>query len=362
VTLYLPGFDQKGLHEPPVIKGRLTTPYVLSGSDAPVVLVSIDVTPNSTTWRPTASSDRQQMTATGTYSDSSTADITDQVTWSSGDTNVGTISNGAGTEGEVTAVAVGSTVITATLGAVSGNETLTIGVNVDATSGKGVPVNEFQWGLTGLTIASEWQAQEAAGNLTGTGPAAFNLVANATPLYQQAVTGWTRTASAFNQTAGQRFFVNAGVGPNPASTSVLWFGYMIMQTLPGAVRGVMNVGGNLGIGLVNGSGNLRLFMASVTVDDSTTIPTTDDVVHPLVVVYDLTNSTVTLYTDEAKTVGTFAVATDGIKGYGAGIFSTSIPALGGVLLGAVATGADAEKTSTQVKTFLQNLGWTIPWS
>lgn len=328
----------------------------------PPTLVSIDVTPNALTWRPTASSDRQQMTATGTYSDTSTADITTTVTWTSGTPTVGTISNGVGTEGQVTPLLVGATLITATLGAVSGNETLTIATAVDGTSGKGVPTNAFQYGMAGLTIASEWQAQEASGNLVGTGPSAFNLVAQGTPLYQQAMAGWTRTVSAFNQTAGQRFGVNAATGPNPASTSVLWFGYMVMDTLPGAVRGVMNMGGNMGIGLVNASGNLRLHVAGVTVDDSTTLPPTDNLVHPFVMLLDNTGSRAIMYTDEAKTVGTYAAATDGVKGFGAGIFSTSPPALAGVLLGAVASGANAELSDAQVKTFLQNLGWTIPWS
>jgi hypothetical protein len=334
---------------------------IAAAGGAPVLL-SIDVTPNTPTWRPTAASDRQQFTATGTYDIGGPQDITADVTWTSGTPAVATISNGAGTEGEATPLTVGTTLITATLGAVSGNETLTIGTDIDAAAGKGVPVNAFQYGMAGLTIASEWQAQEAAGNLVGTGPSAFNLLANATPLYQQAVPGWTRTASAFNQTAAQRFAVLAGTGPNPAVTSVLWFGYMIMDTLPGATRGVMNVGGNCGVGLVNASGNLRLYMNAVTIDDSTTLPPTDNNVHPFVLKYDLTNSAIVLYTDEAKTTGTFAAATDGIKGFGAGIFSLSPPALAGVLIGAVASGANAELSDAQVKTYLQNLGWTIPWS
>lgn len=327
-----------------------------------IVLSSIDVTPNALTWRPTASSDRQSMVATGTFSNGSTQVITTTVTWTSGTPAVGTISNGAGTEGQVTPLTVGPTLITATSGAISGNETLTIDTAIDATSGKGVPTNAFQWGMAGLVIASEWQAQEASGNLAGTGPSSFTLTANATPLYQQGVTGWTRTASAFNQTSGQRFAAAAATGPSPASTSVLWIGYMVSDTLPAAVRGMLNVGGNIGVGLVNASGNIRLHVAGVTVDDSTTNPAADNLVHPIIVKHDRTNSVVVLYTDEAKTPGTFAAATDGIKGFGAGIFSTSIPALGGVLIGAVASGANAELSDAAIKTILQNLHWTIPWS
>lgn len=328
-----------------------------------VTLVSIDVTPNALTWRPTASTDRQQMTATGTYSDLSTADITADVVWTSGTPAVATISNGAGTEGEVTPLTVGSTLITATLGAVSGNETLTLGVDVDATSGIGVPSTAFQWQMVGLTIASGWACQEAAGNLAGYGPSSFTLTANATPLYQQAVAGWSRTASAFNQTVNQRFAAAAATGPNPASTSVLWLGYMVSDTLPGGVRGMMNAGGNLGIGFVNGSGNLRIHVVGVTADDSTTLPDADNAVHPIVLKYDRTNSVATMYTDEAKTAGTYnSGGTDGNKGFGGGVFSASPPALSGVLIGCVASGANAELSDAQIKTILQNLGWTIPWT
>jgi hypothetical protein len=69
-------------------------------------------------------------TATGTYSDSSTANITSQVTWSSSNTSAATISNITGTNGLATApsfTGYRSTVITAALGAVS--DTTPLGVN-----------------------------------------------------------------------------------------------------------------------------------------------------------------------------------------------------------------------------------------
>ena len=68
----------------------------------------------------------QQFTATGTYSDGSTANITTDagLTWTSATTTVATISNAAGTKGVATALVAGTSVITATVGAVSGNTTL----------------------------------------------------------------------------------------------------------------------------------------------------------------------------------------------------------------------------------------------
>jgi trimeric autotransporter adhesin len=64
----------------------------------------------------------QQYTATGTYSDHTTQDITATVTWSSSDTNVASIDGG----GLATALALGSVTISATSGSVTGSTTLTV--------------------------------------------------------------------------------------------------------------------------------------------------------------------------------------------------------------------------------------------
>src|SRR6266516_1554979 len=86
-------------------------------------LTSIAVTPTNPS---IANGTKQQFTATGTFSDSTTQDLTTQVTWSSSATGVATISNAGGSQGLASSVAVGSTTITATLGLVSGNTTLTV--------------------------------------------------------------------------------------------------------------------------------------------------------------------------------------------------------------------------------------------
>ena len=86
-------------------------------------LTSIAVTPTNPS---IANGTTRQFTATGTFSDSTTQDLTTQVTWSSSATGVATISNAGGSQGLASSVAVGSTTITATLGLVSGNTTLTV--------------------------------------------------------------------------------------------------------------------------------------------------------------------------------------------------------------------------------------------
>jgi uncharacterized protein YjdB len=90
---------------------------------AAVSLVSIEVSPVNPS---IAVGTTQQFKATGIYSDNSKQDLTTQVTWSSSDVAVASISNTAGSNGLATAIKVGSTTITATLGGISGTTTLTV--------------------------------------------------------------------------------------------------------------------------------------------------------------------------------------------------------------------------------------------
>jgi uncharacterized protein YjdB len=82
-------------------------------------LVSIAVTPANSSM---AVGTTKQFTATGSYSDSSTQDITLSVLWSSSTAATATINN----QGTATSVTTGTSTITATLGSVSGSTQLTV--------------------------------------------------------------------------------------------------------------------------------------------------------------------------------------------------------------------------------------------
>jgi len=88
-----------------------------------VTLASVAVTPVNPS---IAKNTSLQFSATGTYSDGSTRDITTQVTWASTGQAVATISNAAGTQGLATGVGPGSTAITAALASQTGSTTLTV--------------------------------------------------------------------------------------------------------------------------------------------------------------------------------------------------------------------------------------------
>lgn len=86
-------------------------------------LQTITVTPTTPT---IANGTQQQFTAIGNYSDLSTQNLTDQVTWLSSTPSVAVISNAIESKGLASTVAAGSTTITAAFNGVSGNTTLTV--------------------------------------------------------------------------------------------------------------------------------------------------------------------------------------------------------------------------------------------
>ncbi len=106
---------------------RLPNVYVIvrgeGGGSGPTpsarVLVSISVTPASPL---IAVSATQQLTATGNYSDESTADITSSVAWDSSDDAKATVSTG----GLATGIAGGSASITASLGVIVGTSSVVV--------------------------------------------------------------------------------------------------------------------------------------------------------------------------------------------------------------------------------------------
>ncbi|MFT3836836.1 MAG: Ig-like domain-containing protein [Myxococcaceae bacterium] len=101
--------------------GSISGSTVLTVSAA--TLLRIEITPIA----PSLSlGTNAQLTATGIYSDGTTGDLTALVTWSSSAVGVATISNAATSHGQAHSIAVGTTTITATLGATTGSTPLQV--------------------------------------------------------------------------------------------------------------------------------------------------------------------------------------------------------------------------------------------
>ena len=90
-----------------------------SGTATPRTLASLTVTPSNSS---VAIGSTQQMTATGTYSDGTTGNLTSSVTWTSSDSSVETVSS----SGLVTSVGLGTAMITAASGSISNHTNLTV--------------------------------------------------------------------------------------------------------------------------------------------------------------------------------------------------------------------------------------------
>ena len=133
-----------------------------SGS-SPTVLVSIALDPTNPSLAVGAN---KQFTATGTYSDSTTKDLTSAVTWKSSDTSVATI----GTSGLATPVAAGTTTITASSGAISGATNLIVTpatlVSIVVTpANPGIPIGLTEQ-LTATGIYSDGSGHDLTNSVT----------------------------------------------------------------------------------------------------------------------------------------------------------------------------------------------------
>jgi hypothetical protein len=104
---------------PPSVSAPIVVPFLLSIAVTP----ANPSIPQGTT---------EQFVATGFYSDQTTQNLTNQVTWASADTSVATISNAVGSQGLATGVGIGTSQISASLsdvttdGTVAGSTVLTV--------------------------------------------------------------------------------------------------------------------------------------------------------------------------------------------------------------------------------------------
>ncbi|MBW4056416.1 MAG: hypothetical protein HIU83_13640 [Proteobacteria bacterium] len=101
--------------------GSVSATFKLTVSSATVTALAIS--PQTPT---IAKGLNTHFTASGTFSDNTTQDLTFDVAWTSSDVTVATVSDDPGNKGIVQAIAAGTSTISATFGAVSGTTLLTV--------------------------------------------------------------------------------------------------------------------------------------------------------------------------------------------------------------------------------------------
>ena len=200
-------------------------------------LSSITVTPASQT---ISAGLTQQYIATGTYSDSTTKDITSQVSWSSSNTGVATISS----SGLATGVGAGSTIISAVLSGKTGSTSLTVRAASLAITTTSLP---------GATLNFSYSATLASSG--GTTPYTWSIINGSLPdglslgLNSGVISGTPTTSGSFG------FTVQATDSGNPVQSAtkalsinvVAQSNYTIWST--GTVPSLADAGADSGVEL-----------------------------------------------------------------------------------------------------------------
>jgi Domain of unknown function (DUF4082)/Putative Ig domain/Bacterial Ig-like domain (group 2) len=159
----------------------------------------------------------QQYTATGTYSDSSTLDLTNQVTFASSTTAVATISPA----GLATAVTAGTTTISATLGSVSGSTGLTVSPGSLTITTTALPTATAGAAYTATLAATGGTPPYTWSIATGTLPSGLALAAGTGVISGTPTTTGTSNFTV-KVTAGAQSVTKAlSIAVNPAVT-MLW--------------------------------------------------------------------------------------------------------------------------------------------
>jgi hypothetical protein len=179
------------------------------------VLMSITISPSTPSIPLTTT---QQFTATGTYSDNSTQDLTSSVQWTSSNPAVATISVSPGTAGLAQSLATGSTTITAASGSISGTATLTITPAVLVSISIAPSVPSVDLGRSQQFTATGTYTDGSSGNLTAivtwsASPATVAVIGNQAGSQGLATTSGVGTASITATLGGVSSSTTLTVGP-----------------------------------------------------------------------------------------------------------------------------------------------------
>jgi hypothetical protein len=238
-----------------------------------------------------------------------------------------------------------------------------VAITKDATSNIYIPQNASEWtalmALAGLATggpSAVYTFQDASGNPVDS-VGGFTLTAAGTGIsYQNAVTGWS--SKAINTTAagtGSLTATAAGL-PDPSTTSVMVLSYVNITS--SVLAGIHGYGALSTRQAMEATATPRLQAVSgANLAGGTNSPINQ--VRPLVTRYNFTASTALGASDQEKLVPTFTATTT--KNLVYGNFGRACAAAQ-YLYSAVFFGPAAEQTDAQLKTMLQTLGWSIPWT
>jgi hypothetical protein len=228
-----------------------------------------------------------------------------------------------------------------------------ITVGRDGPSNVYVPTSTGDWAQLGLPAPShQWNCQESSGNLSDA-IGSLTLTAANTPLYQQAVTGWTRKfVGTVDTTASQRFATTDASIDLASGVSVAWLFYASILATPAATRQLVQIAGNTHRIEITNTGVVRAVHNSVLASMAGSYA--DAIVRPWIWFRNNGNSTAGLITNLENKSNTFADGSTAAANKSLGTSGATVP---GARFGLAAywSGTDAQ-TIAQSST-LTTLGW-----
>lgn len=322
-----------------------------------------------------------QLTATGSYSDSTTQNITNTVTWTVSDTSIATVNaaNGLVTIQPAGQIWGGTIGVTATLApGTPGTASLIIVASDSGSVAPRMPFEDSQWSALGLSPwGSYWGFQEGAGNPVSSGSNSLTLTAVGVSVYSYSLPNWTRKFVNLAQSTTQRFSLLNSFGPPPnydctGSMAMLVYGMFAKPSATSVVMGTGNANLTTGapvsvLAEILTTGVPQVYCSGSNVAGIQSIA--DGRVHPVLLVYDKTNLRVKLYTDLEKVTGSvggglrLANSTTASLGIGNASVTTLNSASGSYGFFAFCTGSVAESFSDDgiASAFMKSLGWSLPW-
>ncbi len=240
------------------------------------------------------------------------------------------------------------------------------GVTRDATSNIYLPANSTEWtafrtakSLTTWANPSHvYTFQEASGNVLDT-VGAINLGPANVPVYNEAVTGWTRKGVRCRHATTDSL---SGTGfPNVNADSALVLTLVEIVSAPTTTRNVTILGNSPTVGTrISTTPRLLVDVAGVTAGTGTSSPVG---VRLIIDRFNRTTQGRDKLTDQEKIIGSTGITQVGqgiiFGGFGTG---AQLSAEVRFLYAATWYGADAERTDAEVKSLLQSMGYSIAWS
>jgi len=229
----------------------------------------------------------------------------------------------------------------------------------DATSGKPVPQNSTEWSSFLSSIGSAipvpghlWLMQETSGTLADSIGASALTVSNSA--YNKSISGWSRKAM-----GGSGAIVGTLRNLAMADTalnSFLVFMFARYDTSASALRAILQYGSpTVQTPAVTQKVRLR---EGANLLDSTNAH--DATIHPFLLAYNQTNSTMKMYTDLEKLSVTFSASVGNFL-----TFTTSAAAdtsSSDFIYAACWEGGISETTDAEAKKLITGFGFTPPWS